>query len=149
MGTFWWDTGLGDRKVSEINATPVGYIRSEITDRGQAPRQGRDDATVAMIEILPRYSHALEGIEQRSQLVVICWLHLADRDTLTVRPRGDTNAPLTGVFCTRSPARPNPLAIYVCDLVSKEGRFLKVRGIDAVEGTPVLDIKPHIPRLDD
>ena len=135
--------------MDKLHAAPVGYVRSDVTDRGQAPRQGRDGSDDARIEILPEYIDALDGIGQWPQLQVICWMHLADRDTLTVHPRGDASAPLTGVFGTRSPARPNPVAGYVCDLLSVEGNVLNVRGIDAVDGTPVLDIKPHIHRLDD
>jgi tRNA-Thr(GGU) m(6)t(6)A37 methyltransferase TsaA len=131
-----------------FNAVPVGYVRSDVTDRLQAHRQGRDDSVDARIEILPRYSEALEGIKQWSQLLVVCWLHLADRETLTVHPKGDVSAPLTGVFGTRSPARPNPAAVYTVDLLAVKGNTLYVRGIDAVDGTPVLDIKPYIHRLD-
>jgi tRNA-Thr(GGU) m(6)t(6)A37 methyltransferase TsaA len=135
--------------MDKFNIAPVGYVRSDITDRGRAPRQGRDAFVDSRIEILPQYINALEGLAQWSQLLVTCWLHLADRDTLAVHPRGDSNARLTGVFATRSPARPNPVAIYTVDLLSVEGNALNVRGIDAIDGTPVLDIKPHIHRLDD
>jgi tRNA-Thr(GGU) m(6)t(6)A37 methyltransferase TsaA len=132
-----------------IQAHPVGYVRSELTDRGQAPRQGRVAEQDAAIVILHPYTDALNGIAQWTQLLVVCWMHLAERNTLVVHPRGDGNAPLTGVFATRSPARPNPLVVYTVDLLSFKGNTLYVRGIDAVDGTPVLDIKPHIHRLDD
>jgi tRNA-Thr(GGU) m(6)t(6)A37 methyltransferase TsaA len=132
-----------------FNAAPVGYVRSHIIDRTQAPRQGRDASSKARIEILSQYREALIGIEQWSQLLVTCWMHLAERDTLLVHPRGDVRAPLTGVFATRSPARPNPVSVYTVELYSIEGTMLHVGGIDAVDGTPVLDIKPHIHRLDD
>lgn len=135
--------------MDKFNIAPVGYIRSDVTERGQAPRQGRDADLGASIEILAQYSDALEGIGQWSQLLVICWMHLADRDILAVHPKGNAKAPLTGVFGTRSPARPNPVAVYTVDLLSVEGNILYVKGIDAVDGTPVLDIKPHIHRLDD
>ncbi len=135
--------------MNKLNIVPVGYIRSGVTHREQAPRQGRDADLGASIEILAQYSDALEGIGQWSQLVVICWMHLADRDILAVQPKGNAKAPLTGVFGTRSPARPNPVAVYTVDLLSVEGNILCVKGIDAVDGTPVLDIKPHIHRLDD
>lgn len=135
--------------MDKLPVTPVGYVRSEIREREQAPRQGRDASMQARIEILPRYRDAMEGVGEWSQLLVICWMHLAGRDTLAVHPRGDRNVPLAGVFATRSPARPNPLAVYTVDLLMVEGTALHVRGIDAVDGTPVLDIKPHIHRLDD
>ena len=149
METFSVGTRQGKSELDGFQAIPIGYVRSHITDRKHAPRQGRDLSTQARIEILPRYSRALDGVGQYAQLMVICWLHLAERDILAVHPRGDIGAPLTGVFGTRSPVRPNPLAVYTVDLLSIEGNTLKVSGIDAVDGTPVLDIKPHVHRLDD
>ncbi len=135
--------------MDKFLAVPVGYIRSTVKDRIRAPRQGREAGMDAAIEILSPYTKALDGIGQWPQLVVTCWMHLADRETLAVHPRGDPSTPLTGVFGTRSPARPNPLAVYTVDLISVKGDILYVKGIDAVDGTPVLDIKPHIHRLDD
>ena len=149
MGTFLKDILRGANSMDKFNITPIGYVRSDVTDRVQAPRQGRDASAQAMIEILPQYSDAMEGIGQWAQLQVICWMHLAERDTLAVHPRRDANAPLTGVFSTRSPTRPNPVAVYTVDLLSVKGNTINVRGLDAVDGTPVLDIKPHIHRLDD
>jgi len=141
--------GLTGEIMDSIKAAPIGYVRSHLIDRSQAPRQGRDAAVEAWIEILPAYREALQGIDRWPQLLIVCWMHLAKRDTRTVHPRGDPRAPLTGVFATRSPARPNPLAVYTVELLSCDGGKLHVRGIDAVEGTPVLDIKPHVHRLDD
>ena len=149
MEMCWWDSTLGAYKLDRMDAVTVGYVRSAVTDRGHAPRQGRDAGSDARIEVLPFYTKALDGIEQWPQLLVTCWLHLADRSILSVHPRGKIGAPLTGVFATRSPARPNPLAVYTVELVEVEGKILHVKGIDAVDGTPVLDIKPHVHRLDD
>ena len=128
---------------------PIGYVRSSVRDKGEAPRQGRDEEFEAVLEILEEYAAAIEGIRGWDVLQVICWMHLASRDILQVHPQGDPTRPLTGVFGTRSPARPNPLAGYTVELVNLEGLKLTVRGIDAVDGTPVVDIKPHIRRLDD
>lgn len=148
-GISFVGTGQEAKALDRYEVTPVGYVRSEVTGRDQAPRQGRDACQEAVIEILPQFGGALDGIGQWSRLVVICWMHLAERDTLAVRPRGEANVPRAGVFGTRSPARPNPLTVYTVDLVSVEGNLLTVRGIDAIDKTPVLDIKPHIHRLDD
>ncbi len=136
-------------EMEYVKAVIIGSIRSAIQDRASAPRQGRDVAQEAVVEIRPEYSDALEGIEKWDQLLVTCWLHLAPRDILKVHPTGDKELPLTGVFGTRSPVRPNPVAVYVVELLKIDGNRLHVRGIDAVDGTPVLDIKPHINRLDD
>ena len=132
-----------------VKAVVVGTVRSAILDRASAPRQGRDSAQEVMVEIRPEYSDALDGIEMWDQLLVTCWLHLAPRDILKVHPQGDMNQPLTGVFGTRSPVRPNPVAVYTVDLLKVDGNRLHVRGVDAVDGTPVLDIKPFIHRLDE
>jgi L-fuculose-phosphate aldolase len=127
----------------------IGYIRSSLEDRASAPRQGRDAGVEAEIEVLPEFESALNGIESHRNLMVLCWLHLAERNLLQVHPKRDPDLPLTGVFSTRSPARPNPLAVYTVEMLGVKGNAIKVRGLDAVDGTPVVDIKPHIHRLDD
>lgn len=127
---------------------PVGTVRSSLTRPEDAPRQGRAAATEAVLEIDPACEEALAGISENERLIVICWLHLSPRDRLRVHPRGDHSNPERGVFSTRSPLRPNPFAVYTVDLLEVDGRRLRVRGIDAVDGTPVLDIRPHRPRLD-
>jgi L-fuculose-phosphate aldolase len=128
---------------------PVGYIRSPIKNREDAPRQGRDVGVEVSVDVLPDYRSALEGLERWPQIQVVCWMHLAPRDVLQVVPKGDPSLPLTGVFATRSPTRPNPFAIYTVDLLEVSCTGLQVRGVDAVDGTPVVDIRPHIHRLDD
>lgn len=128
---------------------PVGFVRSATTDPALAPKQGRPAGAEAVIEILPAYEEALDGIREGDELLVLCWMDRASRDVLRVHPRGDAAQPERGVFSTRSPLRPNPIAVSVVRLVGRTGRFLQVRGIDAVDGTPVVDIKPHRPSLDD
>lgn len=128
---------------------PVGFVRSAVTDPALAPKQGRPAGAEAVIEILPEYEGALEGVTEGDELLVLCWLDRARRDVLRVHPRGDAAKPERGVFSTRSPVRPNPIAVSVARLLARRGRFLQVRGIDAVDGTPVLDLKPHRPALDD
>jgi len=132
-----------------LETVTIGYVCSTVKDRGHAPRQGRDTGFEVVLEILPEYAAAAEGVEGWDIIQVICWMHLASRDVLQVHPKGNPSSPLTGVFATRSPARPNPLAVYTAELISVENLRLKVRGIDAIDGTPVLDIKPHVHRLDD
>jgi len=132
-----------------FDTVPIGYVRSPIRDRGHAPRQGKDAGFEVLLEILPEYAAAVDGIEEWDMIQVICWMHLASRDVLRVHPKENPSLPLTGVFATRSPARPNPLSVYTAELISVENLKLTVRGIDAIDGTPVVDIKPHVHRLDD
>lgn len=110
----------------------------------------REDSTVA--EIYPEYSDAIMGLEQFSHIMIFCWFHKNDRDEqreiLQVHPRKDRNKPLRGVFATRSPQRPNPIGIFICSLVRINGNMLKVKKIDAFDGTPIIDIKPYIPGMD-
>jgi tRNA-Thr(GGU) m(6)t(6)A37 methyltransferase TsaA len=90
----------------------------------------------------------LDGIRAGDKLFVMCWFHLADRETLRVHPQGNPENPERGVFATRSPDRPNPIGLSLVDVLAVEGTVLKVRGLDAVDGTPVVDLKPYVNRLD-
>jgi tRNA-Thr(GGU) m(6)t(6)A37 methyltransferase TsaA len=91
----------------------------------------------------------LDGIQAGDKLFVMCWFHMADRETLRVHPRGNRTIPKRGVFATRSPARPNPIGLCLVDVLAVDGPIIKVRGLDAVDGTPVVDLKPYITALDD
>lgn len=128
---------------------PVGRIRSAVTDPSAAPHQGRESGTEAFVEVDDAFADALDGIEAYDKVIVLCWLHLSRRDILKVHPRGDEANPLRGVFSTRSPLRPNPIAVYTARLLERKGTTLRLEGIDAVDGTPVIDIRPHRSRLDD
>jgi tRNA-Thr(GGU) m(6)t(6)A37 methyltransferase TsaA len=104
------------------------------------------------IDVMDSYGKALMGLEGFSHIVVLCWFHQNDtpdrRETLKVHPRNNPKNPLTGVFATRSPLRPNPIALYTCKILRIEGRRIFIDKIDAFDGTPVLDIKPCITDLD-
>lgn len=128
---------------------PVGRVVSTVKRPQDAPHQGRDAHVEVSIVVGPEFRDALIGIEEYRRLVILCWLHLADRKRLTVHPRGNPDNPLRGVFSTRSPMRPNPLAVYTAELIEVRDLTLRVRGVDAVDGTPVVDIRPHVTRLDD
>lgn len=121
---------------------PVGTIRSPLRTPSEAPRQGSEGAPDAWLEVDPAYARALSGIAAGDDVIVITWLHRADRDVLEVHPRRDPARPLTGVFATRSPARPNPLGLHRVTVHEIDGTRLRVGPIEAIDGTPVVDIKP-------
>jgi len=120
---------------------PVGKIRSPLKSTHGAPRQGFEGAPDAWLEVEPRYATALKGVAVGDELIIVTWLHEANREVLEVHPRGDENNPLTGVFATRSPARPNPLGLHRVSVREISGTTLLIGPIEAIDGTPVLDIK--------
>ena len=121
---------------------PIGVIRSALKARGEAPKQGSEAAPDAWLQIRPWAAEALQGLSLGDEIVVITWLHRARREVLQVHPRSDARNPLTGVFATRSPDRPNPLGLHPVTVRSIEGNRLRIGPIEAIDGTPVVDIKP-------
>jgi tRNA-Thr(GGU) m(6)t(6)A37 methyltransferase TsaA len=128
--------------VFELEA--IGVVRSSLTDRAAAPMQGDEGAPDASIEVAPRFGDALVGIEVGDELFVVTWLHEADRTIHQVHPRDDTTRPLTGVFATRSSDRPNPLGLHRVTVRGIAGNELRVGPLEAIDGTPVVDIKPAL-----
>jgi|SRR5262249_40142805 len=128
---------------------PIGVIRSELTDRDAAPLQGDEGAPEAWVELTAPVAQGLVGIAAGDELIVLTWLHRARRDILQVHPRGRLDAPLTGVFATRSPDRPNPVGLHRVSVLEVAGKRLRVAPIEAIDGTPVVDIKPVLARLDE
>ncbi len=124
----------------------IGYLTSPLRDRTDAPRQGYKGAPDAWLEILPRFADALHGLAVGDEIYVFTWLHLADRTVLKVHPGRDVSKPLRGVFATRSPDRPNPIGLHPVTIREISGTRLLVGPIEAVDGTPVLDIKPVLRR---
>jgi tRNA-Thr(GGU) m(6)t(6)A37 methyltransferase TsaA len=128
--------------LSDLVLAPIGRVRSALTDRSAAPRQGNEGAPDARVEIDGAFREALAGVEVGDELVLITWLDRAQRDVLQVHPRGDRGNPLTGVFATRSPDRPNPLGLHRVTVRALEGTTLTVGPLEAIDGTPVVDLKP-------
>lgn len=120
----------------------VGHVRSTLISLDDAPMQGDEGAPEAWLEIAPSAVQALAGIKSGDELIVLTWLHLAERDVLQVHPRGDLNRPLTGVFATRSPDRPNPIGLHRVLVLDVTGQQIRVAPLEAIDGTPVIDIKP-------
>jgi len=123
---------------------PIGFVRSELKQLENAPMQGDEGALDAWLELTPSAAPGLLGIQPGNELIVLTWLHLAERDVLQVHPRGDINRPLTGVFATRSPDRPNPIGLHRVSVleVAEAERKLRVAPLEAIDGTPIVDIKP-------
>ena len=120
----------------------IGVIRSALTERHGAPKQGAEGAPDAWLEVHPLAADGLLGISAGDELIVITWLHQGRRNVLQVHPRGNPTNPLTGVFATRSPDRPNPLGLHPVVVREIDGHRLRIGPIEAIDGTPVVDIKP-------
>jgi tRNA-Thr(GGU) m(6)t(6)A37 methyltransferase TsaA len=120
---------------------PVGHIRSSLQSTQQAPLQGSEGAPDAWVEIDPAFARALSGVAAGDDLIIITWLDRANREVLDVHPRGDPNNPITGVFATRSPHRPNPLGLHRVTVREIAATRMRVGPIEAIDGTPIVDIK--------
>jgi tRNA-Thr(GGU) m(6)t(6)A37 methyltransferase TsaA len=129
------------RTREEYSVHPIGYIRSTLRALEEAPRQGSEGAPDAWLDVRPP-ARGLFGIATGDEVVVITWLHHANRDVLDVHPRGDPEIPLAGVFATRSPDRPNPLGLHLVTVREISGTQLRIGPIEAIDGTPVVDVKP-------
>ncbi len=127
----------------------IGVVVSELRDRANAPRQGDEGAPAAWIEVDAVWTDALLGVTVGSEVIVLTWLDRAQRDVLQVYPRNRTDVELTGVFATRSPDRPNPIGLHRVRINQIDGLRLHVEPIEAIDGTPVIDIKPVLTRLDE
>jgi tRNA-Thr(GGU) m(6)t(6)A37 methyltransferase TsaA len=122
----------------------VGRVESPLTDLADAPKQGDEGAPEATVVIEPQFAPALDGIEVGDEVLLLTWLDRADREVLGVHPRGERSRPRTGVFATRSPHRPNPIGLHRVRVLAIEADRLRVAGLEALDGTPVLDLKPVI-----
>jgi tRNA-Thr(GGU) m(6)t(6)A37 methyltransferase TsaA len=120
----------------------IGRVESVLTELSDAPRQPDEGAPDAWLVIDERYVSALDGLEPGTDVLLFTWLDRADRETLTVHPRGDASRPLTGVFATRAPGRPNPIGLHEVQVLEVDGPRVHVRHLEALDGTPILDLKP-------
>jgi tRNA-Thr(GGU) m(6)t(6)A37 methyltransferase TsaA len=132
--------------VTTYSLRPVGVIRSQLIARENTPKQGSEGAPEAWVEIDPAFAPALDGIATGSEVILLTWLHQGDRDTLRGHPRDDPQNPLKGVFATRSPDRPNPIGLHRVQVLEiADSVRLRVEPLEALDGTPVIDIKPVLP----
>ena len=123
---------------------PIGHVESPLTDPADAPKQGDEGAPEAWLVLDEEFEPGLEGLVPGDEVLVLTWLHRGDRTTLRVHPRDDPNRPERGVFGTRSADRPNPIGLHRTAIVAIEGARVRVRELEAVDGTPVVDLKPAL-----
>jgi tRNA-Thr(GGU) m(6)t(6)A37 methyltransferase TsaA len=128
--------------VERFELGAIGFVESGLTDPAAAPKQGDEGAPDAWLAIDPEFAAALDGLAPGDRLLVLTWFHLADRDVLSVHPRGDASRPAQGVFGTRSPHRPNPIGIHRVEVLEIDGARVRVSDMEAVDGTPIVDLKP-------
>ncbi|RAS70373.1 tRNA-Thr(GGU) m(6)t(6)A37 methyltransferase TsaA [Lentzea atacamensis] len=121
---------------------PIGHVESPLTDRASAPEQGDEGAPESWLVFAPEYARAMRELTAGQEVLVLTWLDRADRSVLAVHPRGDTTRQETGVFSTRSPDRPNPIGLHRVRIHAVDGLKVLVADLEALDGTPVVDVKP-------
>jgi tRNA-Thr(GGU) m(6)t(6)A37 methyltransferase TsaA len=126
----------------EIRA--IGRVESSLRDLSSAPKQADEGAPPAWLVFEPEVRAGLQGLRPGDHLILITWLDRADRNVLYVHPRGDTSRPQQGVFSTRSPHRPNPIGLHTVEVTAVDDLRVRVRGLEALDGTPVIDLKPTL-----
>ncbi|MET9022799.1 tRNA (N6-threonylcarbamoyladenosine(37)-N6)-methyltransferase TrmO [Actinopolymorpha sp. NPDC004070] len=136
------ETNERNEHHSQYAVRPIGVVESPLHDPAAAPKQGDEGAPDATIVFVPDVEEALRDLRPGNDVLVLTWLHRADRDVLAVHPRDDRTRPLAGVFSTRSPDRPNPIGLHRVRIVAVDGLRVRVADLEALDGTPVLDVKP-------
>ena len=134
---------------SSYEVRPIGTVESSLIDRAVAPRQGDEGSPDAWLVFDPGVSEGIRDLQAGTEIIVLTWLDRARRDVLAVHPRGDVRNPLTGVFSTRSPDRPNPIGLHRVRIESIDGTRVRVRNLEALDGTPIVDVKPLLGPIDE
>ena len=134
------------QRRERIELRPIGWVESPLTDRALAPRQGDEGAPEAWLAFDEAVADGLRDLVPGNEVIVLTWLDRADRDVLRVHPRDDPSVPQQGVFSTRSADRPNPIGLHRVEIASIEGRRFRVRNLEALDGTPIVDVKPVLSR---
>jgi tRNA-Thr(GGU) m(6)t(6)A37 methyltransferase TsaA len=135
--------------VGSYQVVPIGWVESSLTERAQAPRQGDEGAPEARLVFEPAVAEAIRDLRAGTEILVLTWLDRAARDVLVTRPRDDPARPVLGVFSTRSPDRPNPIGLHRVRIVAADGLRITVRPLEALDKTPVIDVKPVLGAADE
>ena len=130
--------------MEEINLKPIGFVKNNI----QEPRFGNFADEISEIIVDKKFAEALKGIEDYSHVIIVYWMNRVKNSVITHRPQGNPNVPIVGIFACRCPQRPNPIAITTVKLIAHEGNKIRVKGLDILDGTPIIDIKPYWPQYD-
>ena len=134
---------------NDLVLRPIGFVESPLTDRESAPKQGREGSPDAWLVFEPAVEEGLQDLRVGERVIVITWLDRAHREVLKVHPRDDLSIREHGVFSTRSSDRPNPIGLHLVEIVSIEDLRIQVRDLEALDGTPILDVKPRIEGVPD
>ena len=133
---------MADTSAIDFTVRPIGHVESPLASTADAPRQGDEGAPEAYLILDPIVQAGLDGISVGNEIIVLTWLHEADRSVLKVHPRGDLNRPEQGVFSTRASSRPNPIGLHRVRVLGIDGLRVHVSDLEAIDGTPIVDIKP-------
>jgi tRNA-Thr(GGU) m(6)t(6)A37 methyltransferase TsaA len=140
---------MADSAEIDFTVHPIGRVESPLTSTADAPRQGDEGAPDAYLNLDPEVQTGLDGITAGDVIVLLTWLHEADRSVLRVHPRGDLSRPKAGVFSTRASSRPNPIGLHRVRVLDIDGHRLHVSGLEAIDGTPIVDVKPVLGSIEE
>jgi tRNA-Thr(GGU) m(6)t(6)A37 methyltransferase TsaA len=140
---------MADSTATDFTVRPIGRVQSPLTSTADAPRQGDEGAPDAYLILDPEVQVGLDGLAVGDEMILLSWLHEADRGVLKVHPRGDLSRPEQGVFTTRAPSRPNPIGLHRVRVLGIDGPRLHVSSLEAIDGTPIVDLKPVLRSIEE
>jgi tRNA-Thr(GGU) m(6)t(6)A37 methyltransferase TsaA len=140
---------MADSSATDFIVRPIGHVQSPLISTADAPRQGDEGAPDAYLVLHPEVQAGLDGVAVGDEIIILTWLHEADRTVLRVHPRGDLNRPEAGVFSTRAPSRPNPIGLHRVRVLDIAGVRVHVSALEAIDGTPVIDLKPTLASIEE
>jgi tRNA-Thr(GGU) m(6)t(6)A37 methyltransferase TsaA len=140
---------MADSSATDFTVRPIGRVQSPLISTADAPRQGDEGAPDAYLVLHPEVQAGLDGVVVGDEIIILTWLHEADRTVLRVHPRGDLSRPEAGVFSTRAPSRPNPIGLHRVRVLDIDGVRVHVSALEAIDGTPVIDLKPTLSSIEE